>query len=96
MAIKTQDLNLMAQDFFEAHVTDYSIDNKTMKYVIAHIIEFLQTGKTDDLKPETQRLVIGLINYLSYQMETRIQSSGDPLISPLNTPDQALSPSLDQ
>lgn len=94
MAIKTQDLNLMAQDFFEAHVVDYSVDNKTMKYVIAHIIEFLQTGKTEDLKPETKRLVIGLLNYITYQMETRIQSSGDSPHTPNN--DQAIPPSLDQ
>lgn len=95
MAIQTKDLNLMAQDFFEAHVVDYAVDNKCMKVVITEIINFWATGKSDHLKPETKRLVMGLLNYMAYQMETRIQSTGDPLVT-LPKESQAHSPSLDQ
>ena len=93
MAVKTKDLNLLAQDFFDAYVMDYSVDNKCMKVVITEMINFWATGRSDHLKPETKALVIGLLNYMAHQMETRIQSTGDPLVTPKEN--QAHSPSLD-
>jgi|TARA_B110000858_G_scaffold197726_1_gene260452 hypothetical protein len=86
--IKNENINLLAQDFFEAHVVEFSTESQTLPQLYTKMYNFLLTGKQDDLKPETINLLKGLKNYINYQMETRIQCVGigkDPLISPTQT-----------
>lgn len=86
--IKNNSINLLAQDFFEAHVVEFAIEPQTLPQLYTKMYNYILTGRKDDLKPETINLLKGLKNYINYQMETRVQCVGlgeDPLISPPNT-----------
>lgn len=72
--IKTSDLNHLANDSFESMRTDYVLDDVFIDKLIHYIAIYLKTGDNVGLTPETKRLVDGLKNYLSYQLETRTQS----------------------
>tara|TARA_B100000900_G_C20572150_1_gene713683 strand:- start:107 stop:397 length:291 start_codon:yes stop_codon:yes gene_type:complete len=95
--VNTNDLNMMAQDFFDAYVDDYAVNDKVMIEVIKELINFWESGQTGSLKPEATRLLVALLSYTNYQLQTRIQSqnTGDPSFSPKTKTVQANPPSLD-
>ena len=95
--VNTNDLNIMAQDFFDAYADDYAVNDKVMIEVIKKLINFWESGETGSLKPEATRLLVALLSYTNHQLQTRIglQDTGDPSLSPKTKTNQANSPSLD-
>jgi len=93
--VNTNDLNMMAQDFFDAYADDYAVNDKVMIEVIKQLINFWESGETGSLKPEATRLLVALLSYTNYQLQTRIQETGDPSFSPKTKTSQANPPSLD-
>ena len=93
--VTKNDIELMAQDFFDAYADDYAVNDKVMIAVIKQLINFWESGQTGSLKPVATRLLVALLSYTNYQLQTRIQETGDPSFSPKTKTVQANPPSLD-
>ena len=49
--------------------------------VIKELINFWESGETGSLKPEATRLLVALLSYTNYQLQTRIQSQNTGLFT---------------
>ncbi len=84
--VNQNDLNMLAQDFFEAHIDDFVNDGPAaLPQIYAKMSRYLLTGNETDIKPEAAKLLQALNRYIHYQLETRIQGVGldhNPLTPP--------------
>lgn len=74
MAVKSSDLNLLANDSFESMRIQFTSEEDFINKLKHYTAEYLQTGNDFGLTQEHKRLVDSLIHYVKYQLETRTQS----------------------